>query len=147
MAKIEKEVFTPILNTKINFKSQVPSGERSNVKRRMGYDKKIDYGYSETRISMNKGGKTDLGCYLGEKNIRPVMEDRITTEGYETIYFEEIGNPNKQGAIKYKFRPSLFGMVLKISAEAKGNMGVEDLLDLKELENFILTGEMPASKK
>jgi hypothetical protein len=141
---MKNKEFKPIMKRTLYFKDRVNKEDRERVRDRLWYSKGEDY--SDKKSFYYKSN--DLVKFLRSVGLSPQTKHYLFEDNPWTIHFDYTQfNSEKRGTIRYKFNPFPRKMILKISAEASGDMGIEDLIKIDDLEKYILKGELPNGKE
>ena len=130
-----------ILNAQLDFKEETAPREKSFILHRMSYDKHGTYPLTAHSRTIRNSG--DLGDYLANLGLRSIQVNRIQDGDKMVIgYFED------DECNEYYFNSNKRKLRLNVYAVSKNiDNNLEEKINLKGLNKFILTGEMPTSNK
>lgn len=106
-----------------NFPNETAQNQKKEIRKRIDYDLRNNYDVTDY------SGKKDIATYLIDNGAEPPPQHNL-----KTAYFWKNG-------IRIYINSSNRNMSLSISANGNKRMLDEEIINLKELNHFILTGE------
>ncbi len=125
----KKEKRETIIKIKFRFKQEVAPKDRKEIRNRIKYKK------SQRDSAKNH---SNIVNYLEGKEIKPKYDSENFRGGYDMTHFEKYLD-NALAEIYVKSLPNELGVNLNI--KVNGKYSLEEVLNPKELNTFILTGE------
>lgn len=119
--KVNKGEAKTIFEAKLSFKDEVAPNQREEIRKRLDCGNFENYWRNTEGINLEK--------YLYRNHFKYSEEDHLIN------YIRHFGGFFQ----KYKFKPLKKNLSLNICAKADGKVGLEDMIDLGALNNFILT--------
>lgn len=124
--KVDEGEAKTTFKAELSFKDEITPNQRKEIRKRLACGNFERYWRNTAEMNLEK--------YLYKKHFKYSKEQGIMEE---ITYLAHRGGLSQ----KYKFKPQKRNLGLNISAKIEGEAKLEDMINLEELNTFILTGK------